>query len=271
MDASESGGEGTRVAAGGIVAVPDWKPGLGPALREVWGAYRVANRMIWSGGLWRYWLIPAVLGLLYLPLLVLGITWISDWLAGHMKWGGTEGSWGWWVWRVVWWGVLGVVGWLTYRSVVLVFHAPFLDAISERVEKELRGRDVVPEMGWFPMAMRSLRMAALTGVISMAVAGLNLGMLVIPVVGWVISVGVLLPVQLWLGGVQAVDPCLGRNGRGVRASLGLLRRRWLVTLLVGGGGALILLIPVLGWFIGPTYLVVAGVVTGTGLVGGNRE
>lgn len=251
--------------------MPEWKPGFGPALREAWGAYRVANRMIWSGGLWRYWLIPAVLGLLYLPLLVLGITWVSDWLAGHMKWGGTEGSLGWWVWRVVWWGALGVVGWLTYRSVVLVFHAPFLDAISERVEKELRGRDVVPEMGWFPMAMRSLRMAALTGVMSMLVAALNLGMLAIPVVGWVISVGVLLPIQLWLGGVQAVDPCLGRNGRGVRASLGLLRRRWLLTLLVGGGGALILLIPVFGWFIGPTYLVVAGVVTGTGLVGGNRE
>ena len=114
-------------------------------------------------------------------------------------------------------------------------------------------------------------MAALTGVMSLGVAGLNLGVLLIPVVGWVVSVGVLLPVQLWLGGVQAVDPCLGRNGRGVRASLGLLRRRWLVTLLVGGGGALILLIPVLGWFIGPTYLVVAGVGTGTGMVGGNRE
>jgi uncharacterized protein involved in cysteine biosynthesis len=249
-------------ASGKAVTVVEVKPGIRATFREAFDAYRTANRLIWGGGLWRYWVIPALLAVAYLPLLVLGIAWASDWLAGHMKWSGAEGSWSWWLWRVMWWGVLGVVGWLTYRSVVLLFHAPFLDVISERVEKDLTGRDEAPDVKWVSMAWRSVRMAAVIGGLSMIVAVLNFGVTLIPVLGWLVSIGILLPVQLWLGGAQALDPYLGRNGDGARASLRRMRRRPLLVLLLGAGGALILLIPVLGWFVGPTYLVVAGVVTG---------
>jgi uncharacterized protein involved in cysteine biosynthesis len=249
-------------APGKAVLVVEAKPGIRATFREAFGAYRTANRLIWGGGLWRYWAIPALLAVAYLPLLVWAIAWAADWLAGHMKWSGVEGSWSWWMWRVMWWAVLGVVGWLTYRSVVLLFHAPFLDVISEKVEKDLTGRDEAPEVKWLSMAWRSVRMAAVIGILSMIVAVLNLGVTLIPVVGWLVSIGILLPVQLWLGGAQALDPYFGRNGDGARASLRRMMRRPLLVFLLGAGGALILLIPVLGWFVGPTYVVVAGVVTG---------
>jgi uncharacterized protein involved in cysteine biosynthesis len=225
-------------------------------------SYRVANRMIWRQGLWRYWIIPALLSVLYLPLLVWGISLGADVLADQLKWGGTEGTLGWWLWRVFLWGVFGVIGWLTYRSVVLLFHAPFLDAISERVERELRGHDVVPAMTWLPMAVRSVKVAMVTGSIALVLAVLNAVLSFVPVLGWIISFGILVPMQLWLGGVQAVDPVLGRNGDRARVSLSRCLRRPLAVLLIGGVGTLIMLIPLVGWFVGPTYMVVAGVVAG---------
>lgn len=255
-DLGESG------APGKAESVVESTPGIRATFGEALGAYRTANRLIWGGGLWRYWAIPALLAVAYLPLLVWGIAWAADWLAGHMKWSGAEGSWSWWVWRVMWWGVLGVVGWLTYRSVVMLFHAPFLDVISEKVENDLTGRDEAPEVKWLSMAWRSVRVAVVIGGLSLAVAVVNLGVTLIPLVGWLVSIGILLPVQLWLGGAQALDPYFGRNGDGARASLRRMRRRPLLVFLLGAGGALILLIPVLGWFVGPTYVVVAGVVTG---------
>lgn len=237
---------------------PAEKRGWGWSFRMVLDAYRVSNRLIWRGGLWKYWLLPALLSLLYLPVLAMGIWWGSEWMASQMKWSGEVGSWAWWAWRVFWWGVFGMVGWFTYRSVVMVFHAPFLDAISERVEKELTGRDVVPAMTWLPMAVRSVKMAVLTGVASMGVSVVNAVVSLIPGLGLLLSLFVFLPIQWWIGGIQSMDPCLGRNGERVRRSLGRGFRRPIVTTLVGGVGSLILLIPVIGWFVGPTYLVVAG-------------
>lgn len=242
-------------------AVPD-QPGPWPAFREALSAFRLANRLIWGGGLWRYWLIPALLAVAYLPVLAWAVGAGGSWLADHMRWGATEGSWTWWLWRLLWWSVLGVIGILSYRGVVLLFHAPFLDAISERVERELEGRDLAPAMQWLPMALRSLRMGLGIALLSGFVALLNFAVSLIPLLGLPLSILVFLPLQFWIGGVQAVDPTFGRSGLGVRSTWkAAFQGRWR-TLALGGIGAAILVIPVFGWFVGPTYLVVAGVILG---------
>ena len=56
-----------------------------------------------------------------------------------------------------------------------------------------------------------------------------------------------------------IDPVLSRAGLRARDSFRLLRRNMLEVIVFGAIGSLIVAIPLVGWFLGPTYCVIAGV------------
>jgi uncharacterized protein involved in cysteine biosynthesis len=228
-------------------------------------AYSKAHTLIWKEGNWRYLLLPIGLSVI-IALALVGLcgavslwigSWLQDWLA--TRWNAPG-----WI-QAVATAVLFVVGlapsYILFRSAVLFCYSPFLDRLSRKAELAILGEVKSGERGVAESLGRLLLMAALTISASavVTVAGLLLGW--IPVVGWGV-VAVLFPVQMFLSALSYLDPYLERRGYSPMASLRLMRKHFGSVLIFGVVGFFINLIPIVGWFVGPTYSVVAGIVLG---------
>lgn len=229
-------------------------------------AFRQAHRIIWGTGLWRYFIIPVILSVLYFPLLVAGCLYFSNlatsWLLESIGWLGGLGNWARWTVNILVLILLGFFGIVTYRSVVMIFYSPFLDAISEKVEEILLGRKVTARGNIIQTILRVGAIALLTIGCSVVLLVLDVAVSGIPLIGGLLTLIILLPIQFFIAGIGNVDPFLDRNGYGAMESFRLMRRNFGAVAVLSVLSSLFLLIPLFGWFIGPTYSVVAGVALG---------
>ena len=229
-------------------------------------AFFLAHRAIRKLRLWRYFFIPVMLTILYFPLLIMFCYAIAIWLQGidfnlapssekfklifdFIKW-------------TLSFIVVFVVGIFCYRGVVMVFYAPFLDQIVEAVERDYRGETTPAEQGMMAMIARVAGISLVT--ISLSVMLLVIGWLFIfvPILDIVIS-AILIPIlELFLNGFGFIDPALERSGYGVRQSVKLMFRNFGYVTFFSLLNVLFTMIPIIGWFIGPTYGVVTGVIVG---------
>lgn len=229
-------------------------------------AYRKAHTILWQHGQWKVLIVPffisVVLAIVLAGgsfLLAAGLSnWAHESLSARLDYPD-------WL-RHLLLIVLFLAGlgpcYVMFRGLVMVCYGPWLDQLSTTAEQLLNGQKAECQRGTWESLKRPILMALLT--IGASIGVFILGLLVgsIPLVGVLISGCVISLAQLFLSAVGFLDPYLDRCGYSPLESWRQIRRRPAGVILFGLIGMLLTLVPVIGWFVGPTYSVVAGVVYG---------
>jgi uncharacterized protein involved in cysteine biosynthesis len=152
------------------------------------------------------------------------------------------------------------LGFILFRNLVMIHYSPVLSYLSMRAEETTRS---IPRRAEDPGAMwRGARRGVGMSLTSLMLAvGCFLGcflLLLIPLVGQV-AMAVLLPLsQMFLAGHGFIDPTLERRGMSVGQSFRFAWRQKRRVIGCGAGFLLLTMVPIAGWFLGPTLGVVAG-------------
>ena len=236
------------------------------SLRDNLYAFRLAHQLIWKGKVWRVMIVPILLTMIYLPLVIMGGLAMGEafsaWVVGFFPWMGDYSGWVYWPMRVLVFLIFTLFGYFTYRIVVVLLYMPVLEFVSERVERKVLGKANEDPKRWYQMIGRIILVALVTVMLTAVLMMFNLAASLIPVAGTIVAMVCVLPFQFFLTGFGYIDPYFDRSGYSVRESLRIQWRRFGTIVLFDLFGTGILLVPIVGWFIGPTYSVVAGVVLG---------
>lgn len=228
-------------------------------------AYRRANQWLWRHGLWRILFVPIVLSVVLLLLALLsaflGATWVSgqietipfvDWELNAY----TRGI----LWTLIF-GLMMALFIVSFRGLVMVAYGPFLDRALDRIS-EIQPDFVTPHSDIPTSFWHSLKRPLLIFLstaplaLFLLVGGLLLGL--VPVLGAVLSLLVIVPLQILIGAFAFVDPYYDRSGLTLKQSVTRFCGAWRESLVFGVIGLLISLIPLIGWFLSPTYSALAG-------------
>ena len=231
-------------------------------MNSVWMAFKNAHRLIYGQGYWRYLAIPILLSVILGLLMLVGGFLLSrilvDWLETSFPSIASQPDWV----RGLLVLVLLALGaapcYIVFRSLVMVLYGPFLDRLSESVEIHINGKASGVKIGMLQSCKRPLVLAACTIAASLALFVASLALGLVPLVGWLLSFFLIAPLQMFLSSVSYVDPYLERHGVTPTTALGRMWKHKYAMMYFGGIAAAISLIPVIGWFLGPTYSVVAG-------------
>lgn len=235
--------------------------------------YLRAAGIVRKNRLWLLLLFPGLVGVLYFPATIyVSLKWgglVSDYLRENWLPELLQGRVISWLIMVVLW-VAGVyVGFVLFRNVVMVLYSPILGRLSYRTEQALRPeRKVVEaEQGLLHGAVRAVGMSGISLMVSLLSLVLCLFLMVVPVVGQMLAAVLLPATQMYVAGQGFMDPVWERRGKGVRESLGIAWRNRMRCLGCGAGFLAITLVPLIGWFLGPTLGVVAGTLNALELEG----
>jgi len=239
-------------------------------MRRVIDSYVQGHRVLWKHGQWRYLLVPLIMApLLFLLLwsLVYYLVWtdLFAWIEPHWLGGMDVPA----ALEILLLFVVGVVlagpCYVAFRGIIMICYIPFMDRLISRT-MEVEGcqfRQV--EAGIFRAMWRAVLMAICTVLASLAVMVGSVMIGFIPVIGPVLSLAVAFPLQFFLCGASSVDPYLERCGHSTAQSFRIMWGRKAQMIRFGLIGTLGMFIPLVGWFMSPTYSVIAGVVLGNQL------
>ena len=229
-------------------------------------AYPRAQRLVIRHRLWSWLVVPGLLSVAYVAaLLFLGALWFDDLsrlLVEHWLPAGWESGPFYWIALLLMWFMGLLIGFLAYRQVVLIVFAPLLGQLSETVEAREYG-GVAP-----PFSLRQMTRDLARGLnVNLRYLGWSLLgtaaawlLVLIPIAGAPLSAAGMVLVQAYFGGAGLMDPPLERRRATVAETLVLVRSRRGLATGVGLGFVLLLLIPVAGWFLAPTYGTIAGTI-----------
>jgi CysZ protein len=243
-------------------------------MRDFWLGlkdYKRAHHLIWKEGIWKHMIIPGFLGVLYFPVVFGGV--YSGSVYGMTEFGAYIGEkwipkevFEWMAWGVSFIaGMLGLyIGFLLFRSVLMILYTPFIGFISESAEKKEFGTSgpAFSIKGLMYDIYRGTMVSLISLGYSLLLTLVCWAFLLIPVAGVVISFVGMIVVQAYFAGVGFVYPVLERRRYGIRQSLGFSSEHKMRVMGNGTGFMLIVLIPILGWFVAPTYAIVAAAIGG---------
>ena len=243
------------------------------SLKVTFSAFNQAHNILWKADIWHLFKVPIILTVIYWPILVFccyySASIVVDIILGSFTSIAGLGHWMEWLLNILLFLLLGFLGLISFRSVVLIFYSIYLDGISEKVEG-LLGEKIECERTTKATIKRIVIIAALTISISFLLLIVNLLANVIPVVGGVLAFAILFPVQMFVMGTGYVDPFLDRAGFSGMGSFHLMKKHFWTVATFSLVGNLFLLIPIVGWFVGPTYSVVAGIIIAIGIFQENK-
>jgi uncharacterized protein involved in cysteine biosynthesis len=229
--------------------------------------YFGAGRLITRTGLWKWLILPGLIGVFYWPgIAVLAWLFVDDtaaylrvkWLPGFLQHGSII-----WLVTVVLWAGFIYVGFIAYRSTIMIVYSPLLSIVSEKAEAGMGAVSAPadhPAVWWRGMQRGILVSLASLGLSVLAFVACW-ALLLIPIVGGLLFATLLPLSQLILAGHGFVDPTLERKGLRVGDSLRLLGCNKLRLLGCGCGFACLTMIPIVGWFLAPGWGMVAGTKT----------
>ena len=244
-------------------------------IQQVHQSYLKAHQIIWQQGYWRYLLVPITLSFVLAVFLLAGSGFLAakmsnsvhEWISESIRlWDWLQAVLG-----LVLFVLLLLPCYLLFRSLVMLCYAPFLDRISMGTEKLAGSAVLDSDMGILQSLKRPALMAVFTlcGLVVVVVLAVLAGF--IPVVGAVISLILVFPVNLLLSTLSYLDPYLERRSYSPVASIKVIwQHRWLA-MYFGLIGFLITSIPIFGWFVGPTYAVVGGIVLAISITEGDGK
>ncbi|XCN75221.1 MAG: EI24 domain-containing protein [Candidatus Electrothrix aestuarii] len=229
-------------------------------------AFKVGHEVIWKHGQWRRLRLPIALSVLLVPLSIagfFGLGWeLSDYLQ-HLLF--PNQTWTEWIGFVIWIALSILVAgplYIVFRSLVLLVFTPFLDLVAEETESIMTGKSIPTGRTILSSIHRLILMLLVIVLASLLVVVAGFVLSVIPVAGPALSTAVVFFFQMFLSSAAFIDPYLDRRGMTPKQALALLWSKKLEVFFFGAAGFLITMIPVVGWFIGPTYSVISGVALG---------
>ena len=143
---------------------------------------------------------------------------------------------------------------------VLLFYSLYLDRIAERVEKAITGDVIECKRPPSQILKRMLVVAIITILGTVLMLMIELGANLVPLIGGLVALALIIPCEMFLTGIGFFDPYFDRAGLSGMESFRVMRRRFFTIAVFSAVGGLILLIPIFGWILAPTYSVVAGVI-----------
>jgi CysZ protein len=234
--------------------------------------HRRAHRLVMKHKLWRLILIPGLLSVFYFPAVIWGTLygvrpvtrylhahWVPEFLQSTL----TLALLG-----VVIWALSIYVGFLLFRNVIMILCSPLLSYISETVEKVSGGVEP-PKFTWQGVGHEILRATCLSllAVMISAVAFACCFLIgLIPFVGAVIAFTLMTVIQSYLAGIGFADPVLERRRYTIPATLEFARKHRPRLMGVGVGFLLLMAVPIVGWFVAPSYGIIAGTLAGLDLL-----
>lgn len=227
--------------------------------------------------MWKVAIVPALMSFFYFPLVFLGSIFgfgeVGMWLNENLMWEPMQSPWT----AAILAIVLGAVGlyvaFLVFRNVIMILYTPFLGFLSETAEKKEYGYGG-PEFSFKGLAYeiyRGILVSLITLAWSLMLMVVCWLFLLVPVVGGLMSIVGLTLVQMYFAGVGFADPAMERRRYSVRESLSFAWRHRARLLGCGAGFVLILLIPLIGWLLAPTYGVIAGTLSAADILGPRIE
>jgi CysZ protein len=226
--------------------------------------YWQAQRLLFRKGLWPLFLIPGVISALYFPFSILVALYFLGDAAGfvHDNWlpAFLQGAVTMWMLAIFMWCAGMYLGFLLFRNIVMILYSPVLSYLSEAAEDRKLGKDR-PGFDWkeaLHSAGRGTAMSLVT--LGLALVALLLSWLIalVPVIGGLLAIILMPLVQCFLAGLGFCDPPLERRGTSIR---GTFRHAWCHrgrTIGQGAAFTALLFIPLAGWFLAPSYGIVAG-------------
>ena len=236
------------------------------ALKVTLSAFGQAHRFIWGEGFLKMLSVPLLLTVLYFPVMVgacyFSAAMVVEFFEEQLGLDGDYGGWAWveWLVEIILFLGIGALGFLTYRTVVLLFYSLYLDKIAERVEKSITGEVTECKRPPSQIVKRMLVVAIITILGTVLMLLIELGANMVPVIGGLIALALIIPCEMFLTGIGFVDPYFDRAGLRGMESFRVMRRRFFTIAVFSAVGGLILLVPIFGWILAPTYSVVAGVI-----------
>jgi uncharacterized protein involved in cysteine biosynthesis len=251
-----------------------WNP-TQSMFRQVHHSFLKAHQIIWQQGYWRFLLVPIGLSFVLAVILLASSGYVAAGLSGSLHEWISESVrlWGWLqaVLGLALFVLLLLPCYLLFRGLVMLCYAPFLDRISMGTEKLVGSPILDSDMSFLKSLKRPALMAALTlcGMAVVMLLALLAGF--IPLVGAVISIILVFPVNLLLSTLSYLDPYLERRSYSPVGSIKRIwQHRW-PAMYFGLIGFLITTIPIFGWFVGPTYSVVGGIVLAISITDGAEK
>jgi len=229
-------------------------------------AFQVGHEVLWKHGQWRRLRLPIAISVLLVPLSIAGffaVGWeLSDYLQ-HLLF--PEQTWTEWIGFAVWIALSVVAAgplYIIFRSLVLLVFTPFLDLVSEETESIMTGKPVPGGQSILASLMRLSLILLVTLAASVLVVIAGFALSALPVIGVLLSGAVVFFFQMFLSSAAYVDPYLDRRGMAPKQTFALLWSKKGEMFFFGAAGLLLTMIPVVGWFIGPSYSVISGVSLG---------
>ncbi|CAK8720323.1 CysZ protein [Candidatus Electrothrix laxa] len=229
-------------------------------------AFKVGHEVLWKHGQWRRLRLPIAISVLLVPLSIAGffaVGWeLSDYLQ-HLLF--PDQAWTEWIGFAVWIALSVVAAgplYIIFRSLVLLVFTPFLDLISEEAEGILTGKPAPTGQSIPASLMRLSLILLVTLAASVLVVITGFALSALPVIGVLLSGAVVFFFQMFLSSAAYVDPYLDRRGMAPKQTFALLWSKKGDMFFFGAAGLLLTMIPVVGWFIGPSYSVISGVSLG---------
>ena len=235
-------------------------------IKRALSAFCQAHKFIWSEGFLKMLTVPLLLTVAYFPIMI-GACYFSaaivvEFFEGQLGLDGDYGGWAWveWLVEIILFLGIGVLGVITYRSVVLLFYSLYLDKIAEKVEASVTGQVIECNRPATQILGRMVVVALITIVGTVTMLLIEIGANLIPIIGGLIALALIIPCEMFLTGIGFIDPYFDRAGYSGMQSFRIMRNRFFTVGIFSAMGGLILLIPLFGWFLGPTYSVVAGII-----------
>ena len=227
-------------------------------------AYAKANTVVSKYRLWPYLIIPGVFSLAYFPFIIfLGYLFFDDFatfLHSHLIPNILQ-------WKVILyflnlilWLIGLVFAYMTYKFVILILFSPVMGYLSEVTEKVMLGSSPPP---WnFRNFMNDLTRALIINtrsvVLTLVLMFFAWLLVFIPIIGVIISPVLIFLIQFYYTGCGLIDSTLERKRYSVNKTLQFARTHRGVMLGLGGGFTLLLMIPLVGWYLAPSYGTIAG-------------
>lgn len=236
------------------------------SIRHPIAAYRRAHQLLWKMQFWRILIWPVLISIALTVLLFVGYLAVGNWLFSEVEafFFGEEQLPAWL--RAIFWLLLVVQFsgplYVAFRGLVLICYGPFLDTLSTKIERAEHGKVMETERTLWESIQRPLLMFVWTFSASMGVLLASVALGLVPLIGVLLGVVIQFPIQMFLSGVSYIDPYMDRAGYTPRESFRVIRQHFAGSAIFAMLGLLIQAIPVVGWFVGPTYSVIAGVLYG---------
>lgn len=227
-------------------------------------SYRGVPGILFRHGLWPYLLLPAIIGLVLTIGMLVGFYYaahgITAWLDGlvHLKSEILEKAVNATIWVTTFLGLLACFI-LIHKRLILIVLSPFLGKIAEETIKAVKGEAYAESALSFRQSLkRSIKVNLRYIFREMLTSFLFLMCCIIPLVGSLVSAVGIFVTQAKFLGFGLMDFPLEHRGLSSKQSEEFAKARAGLSRGLGAGYLLLMIIPVFGWMLAPTFGTIAG-------------